>query len=534
MNGKNFIEEIKKSIEEGKDCRIWEDTVRGVSLVSELVFTRSSHFVMEIIQNAEDAGMGQSKKGEMEIRLSKKGVIITHNARPFSKDDVNALCGLRSTKKPQLGSIGYLGIGFKSVFKITDSPHIFSGDFQFKFDKSAWPNPHEVPWQIIPIPIDKPPEGIKIDPSMTTFYLPFRDEKAYEETKKELKNLGLHLYFFLKWLKKITIVDEESNETTILENLGEEDGIVTLSRNGVKERYLMVRRVCKVPPWVANDEITKSAKRSNVKQREVTVAFRLDEKNNLVPLEAAEAYGGVYSFLPLCEERSGAKFLIQADFIVVPGRESINYEAVWNHWLVEQTTEAVKEAIKLFKQNTLWREQYLELFKFTTYWGQPSFDKLFHPKLHRPLLEYLEQKQIIPTYDGFSNLKNAVVVSEDIHDLLSNDDLKIIFPEKTEPAMVKEKTKLGPFEPKISKLDALSLAKNKDFLQEKAKTQNAVEWFCRLYSKIHERCKSSQSHQNYLWDIWVLTENLEIKRCYEVYFKSLPEKVLELTKNTQK
>jgi hypothetical protein len=32
-------------------------------------------------------------------------------------------------KRPELGTIGYLGIGFKSVFKITDSPHIFSGRF---------------------------------------------------------------------------------------------------------------------------------------------------------------------------------------------------------------------------------------------------------------------------------------------------------------------------------------------------------------------------------------------------------------------
>lgn len=112
----------------------------------------------------------------------------------------------------------------------------------------------------------------------------------------------------------------------------------------------MLRRLCEVPSYIANDEITKNAKRSNVKQREITVAFRLDEENNLIPLTAAEAYGGVYSFHPLGEERSGAKFLIQADFIVVPGRESINYEAIWNYWLIEQVVGTVKEAIEIFKQ----------------------------------------------------------------------------------------------------------------------------------------------------------------------------------------
>jgi len=36
---------------------------------------------------------------------------------------------------------------------------------------------------------------------------------------------------------------------------------------------------------------------SNVKQQEITIAFRADENNNLIPLTTAEAYGGVYSFL---------------------------------------------------------------------------------------------------------------------------------------------------------------------------------------------------------------------------------------------
>ena len=55
------------------------------------------------------------------------------------------------------------------------------------------------------------------------------------------------------------------------------------------------------------------------------------------------------SFLPLVEERSGAKFLIQADFLVNPGREAIQYELSWNHWLVGEAVEAAKQAIEKFK-----------------------------------------------------------------------------------------------------------------------------------------------------------------------------------------
>lgn len=35
------------------------------------------------------------------------------------------------------GFIGKKGIGFKSVFKVSDTPHIFSGDFSFKFDTQS-------------------------------------------------------------------------------------------------------------------------------------------------------------------------------------------------------------------------------------------------------------------------------------------------------------------------------------------------------------------------------------------------------------
>lgn len=520
MKGKEFIENIRKSIEADKGGRIWTDAVNALSLLSGAIFSRSSHFIMELIQNCEDAGLGLSHRGEMTIKISRKRVLVVHNARPFNYDDVNAICGIRTTKKPELGTVGYLGIGFKSVFKITDSPHIFSGEFKFKFDKNAWEKPDETPWQIIPLHVDELPE--QIDPQKTTFYLPFRDEKTYEEAREEIKNLGLHLYFFLKWLKRIEIIDEESGETTILENLGEQNGIVTLDRNGVKERYLVFRRICEVPVNVAEDKTTKEAKRSNVKKREVMVAFKIDENNNLVPVSGAEAYGGVYSFLPLSEERSGARFLVQGDFIVVPGRESINYEALWNHWLIEQIAELVKEAIETFKQNPVWRQQYLSLFEFTPFWGQPSFEKLFNPKLHQPLQQYLQDSESIPTYDGKFAKPEDAVVTEDLEDLFTEEDLKKVFREIKNPRKISSKTELGPFGTKVHRLNILKIRDNKDFLQEKTKEPNAIEWFEKYYRKLWEHGRSP---------IWVLTENLEIRKEEKVFFKTIPPEVIELSKN---
>ncbi len=118
------IDEIRRDIEASKGTRIWKDYVSALRLISQVVFTRSSGFLLEFIQNAEDSGMGLDKKGVLKISLDRNRVRIDHNGRPFSADNVRALCGISPSKKPERGTLGYLGIGFKSVFKVTDCPEI--------------------------------------------------------------------------------------------------------------------------------------------------------------------------------------------------------------------------------------------------------------------------------------------------------------------------------------------------------------------------------------------------------------------------
>jgi hypothetical protein len=62
--------------------------------------------------------------------------------------------------------------------------------------------------------------------------------------------------------------------------------------------------------------------------------------------EAGAMYGGVYSFLSLGEAKSSAKFPIQADFLVQPGRDALNYEAKWNHWILDEVRKLSLEANK--------------------------------------------------------------------------------------------------------------------------------------------------------------------------------------------
>jgi len=123
-----LIASICRDLESSQGAQIARDYQNALKLIAQVVFTRTSGFILEFIQNAEDAGQGLTHAGKFSVFLSRKRLKVVHNARPFDERDVRAISGIQSSKNPEKGTLGYLGIGFKSVFKVTNAPHIFSGE----------------------------------------------------------------------------------------------------------------------------------------------------------------------------------------------------------------------------------------------------------------------------------------------------------------------------------------------------------------------------------------------------------------------
>jgi hypothetical protein len=78
------VASIRNELESSRDSRIWTDYVNALRLVSQVVFTRSSGFVLELIQNAEDAGQGLSGKGNISISVDRQRLKFVHNGRPLT------------------------------------------------------------------------------------------------------------------------------------------------------------------------------------------------------------------------------------------------------------------------------------------------------------------------------------------------------------------------------------------------------------------------------------------------------------------
>ena len=56
------IESIRRRLDDARVSHTYRDYSNALKLISQVVFTRTSAFVLEFLQNAEDAGLGRLLK----------------------------------------------------------------------------------------------------------------------------------------------------------------------------------------------------------------------------------------------------------------------------------------------------------------------------------------------------------------------------------------------------------------------------------------------------------------------------------------
>jgi HSP90 family molecular chaperone len=111
------------------------DNFKGVKKIIVDNYSDEAHFVYELLQNADDA-----QATEITFDLKEDRLIVTHDGRAFSEKDLEGICSIsKGTKSDDYTKIGKLGIGFKSVFVYTESPQIFSGEYQFEIRELVLP-----------------------------------------------------------------------------------------------------------------------------------------------------------------------------------------------------------------------------------------------------------------------------------------------------------------------------------------------------------------------------------------------------------
>jgi hypothetical protein len=318
------------------------DLRAALKLLAEELNTKETHFILELLQNAEDNEyLARQPELSLSIDLGNPTgtpfadgcLVVLNNEIGFHLSNVRSLCAVgQSTKKDRSqGYIGEKGIGFKSVFRVTDSPHIFSNGFRFRF---YVPTESEGLGYILPHWVEDVPPVVR--DGFTVILLPLQSGKR-ELITLQLSKIAPETILFLRKLKRLSIGDGRS-----ISRDDEQYPAVTLCSNNAESLYFVHSKLCDKPETLTDE------KRTGISQREVAVAFPLKTSN--------PCKGRIFAFLPT-ESDSGLPFLVNADFILNSNRERVLEDRRWNQWLRDEIAPTFVEAFLSVLENADWKTE---------------------------------------------------------------------------------------------------------------------------------------------------------------------------------
>ena len=259
------------------------------SIAAEL-YSESTHFLLELIQNANDNDYAENVVPELEFEYNNDFLLVHCNEVGFMKKNVDAICQIGNSTKfganKKGGAIGEKGIGFKSVFKVANTVYVTSNNYSFKFqyDKA---NPCDL-GMVVPSWSDPPPASI-VGLVSQVFYIQLLPERK-DEVKRDLQLMNATILTFLRKLRRITVtIGSDPRRTLFREDSASPFGqTIVLHQYGQACTYVMFKHIVKYLP--------AEEKRPGITQSEIQLAFPLTE--NGTPLIKEQQ---VFAHLPLRE-----------------------------------------------------------------------------------------------------------------------------------------------------------------------------------------------------------------------------------------
>src|SRR2546421_941074 len=233
----NWFEELSSMRKEWVESTRKNNFEKGIRHSTVEKYPDPVHFVYELLQNAEDQGAT-----EATFALSADCLVFRHNGNPFKRSDVENITGIgNSDKTEEVNKIGRFGIGFKSVFAITDRPEIYT---LLEGDPFAFAIEHLV----VPATISGDFEqGHRYN---TRFIFPFikgQESTLYSKIRERLSSLGFETMLFLQKLASIEWQTETDDGVYLREVKGSRHELFGKSKENGEFRessanYLMFTR----------------------------------------------------------------------------------------------------------------------------------------------------------------------------------------------------------------------------------------------------------------------------------------------------
>ena len=365
-------------------------------------YSDPAHFIFELLQNADDAGAT-----EVEFELKSDCFVMRHNAKKnFDLKDIEGVTGIgNSQKKDELMPIGKFGLGFKSVFAVTNSPIIYSGIYRIMIKDF-----------VLPIQVDGP---LSVDG--TQIILPFNNPsisagKAYEIISRMLIKLEPRTIMFLNNIKEIRRISVDFNEfisksTRNLNKLGEVY-VVKIVTHAVKEDYLIFYKHFNIDGAKLKVEIAYKLGRSK------------SGKEFILPLEQTSK---LVVYLPT-EKETLLNFIIQGPYKTTPNRENITLEEEKNERIINVTSDLVADSIYIVKKMGLLNAEFFKTLPIES----EKVENYIYNKLYERIKDEIITGRLIPTLDNKYGTPSEIAIpkNNELVRLLKNNDLWVLFSKK--------------------------------------------------------------------------------------------------------
>ena len=282
-------------------------------------YSDRTHFIFELIQNAEGAGATY-----VTFSLYPDRLVLCHNGKPFTEADIQGICGIRSTKdEPESGKIGRFGIGFKSVYAYTKTPRIYSGQYSFRICNLVLPYAEEN-------------EATGDDTILIlTFDGEVNPETAYNEIGDALKKyLSSDVLFALCNVRNISCkIYPDENEWSVSKEFTQVD-------NGVDKVLLTQKPI---------DSAKKLLVFRTQDKQPILIGYELETdgqgKDRVIPTE--QHY--LYVFFQTAVE-THQTFYIHVPFSTTPARDNVRHNEV-NQFLAEKLAALFADSVRWLLKN---------------------------------------------------------------------------------------------------------------------------------------------------------------------------------------
>ncbi len=373
-----------------------------------------THFIFELLQNAEDAlGRRDDKGGPRTVtfKLTPNRLSLSHFGRPFDEADVRGVCGIAESTKDQF-SIGRFGIGFKSVYTFTDRPEIHSGDEDFTIKD-----------YVQPLRADRTERKA----GETQIVLPLKagDDSAQKEITAGFRHLGPGALLFLRNIEEINWSVDGGASGFYLRNspealgenvhritvIGQESGKAEVDQN-----------------WLVFHREMFSNTRDAVGR--VEIAFSLVANKDGPGRWAVQpvASSPLVVFFPTVVQ-TNLGFLVQGPYRTTPSRDNIPRGDPWNQHLVKETASLLVDSLRWMRDNAMLDTSALRCLPLDR-------EKFLSGAMFAPVFETVRQalwsEPLLPRFDGgFIPASQAKLArTQELRDLLSPEQIDAVFGSK--------------------------------------------------------------------------------------------------------